>query len=48
MCVCVCVCAYIFIISCQRQKTMGVDYFLYRIYEEYHINLCECSMYDYC
>ena len=26
----------------------GCGLFFYRIYEEYHINLCECSMYGYC
>ena len=26
---------------------MGVDY-SHIEYEEYHINLCECSMYGYC
>ena len=26
----------------------GCGLFFYRIYEEYHINLCECWMYGYC
>ena len=26
----------------------GRGLFLHRIYEEYHINLCECSIYGYC
>ena len=37
---------YISVIPSQCPKTVGVDYL--RIYEEYHINLCECSMYGYC
>ena len=30
---------YIFKISSQCPRTVGVDYFLHRIYEENHINL---------
>ena len=26
----------------------GCGLFLYIIYKDYHINLCECSMYGYC
>ena len=26
----------------------GCELFVYRIYEEFHINLCVCSMYGYC
>ena len=26
----------------------GCGLLAYRIYEEYHINLCECSLYVYC
>ena len=26
----------------------GCGLFVYRIYEEFHINLCECSTYGYC
>ena len=36
---------YISPISVQRQWVWII---FYRIYEECHINLCECSMYDYC
>ena len=35
------------VISIQRPKS-GCGLLIYRIYEEYHINLCECSMYGYC
>ena len=43
MCVCVCVCN---IQSASEDSGCGL--FLYRIYAEYHKNLCECSMYGYC
>ena len=39
---------YILVISSQRPKTMGVGLIAYRIYEEFHINLWECSMHGNC
>ena len=37
---------YLFIQSASENSGCGL--FLFRIYEEYHINLYECSMYGYC
>ena len=37
---------YIYIQSASEDSGYGL--FTYRIYEEYHINLCECLMYGYC
>ena len=45
--VCVCVCVCVLEIFSQHPKTV-FGLFLNRIYEEYHINLCKCSVYDYC
>ena len=40
---------YIYIYNIQSaSKDSGCGLFFYRKYEEYHINLCECSMYGYC
>ena len=40
---------YIYISNIQSaSEDSGCGLFLYRIYEEYHINLCERSMSSYC
>ena len=40
---------YIYISNIQSaSKDSGCGLFMFRIYEEYHINLCECLMYGYC
>ena len=38
------------LVGCCRQDLFnsGCELFLYRIYEEYYINLSQCSMYCYC
>ena len=47
MCVCVCMCVCVSNIQSASEDS-GCGLFVYRIYQEYHINLCECSMYGYC
>ena len=47
MCVCVCVCGCINNIQSASQD-YGCGLFVYRIYEGFHINLREYSMYGYC
>ena len=40
---------YIYISNIESaSEDSGCGLFAYRIYEEYHINLCECSLYGYC
>ena len=40
---------YIYISNVQSaSEGSGCGFFLYRIYEEYHKNLCDSSMYGYC
>ena len=43
--VCVCVCGYQEYPVCVRRQQGGL--FVYRIYEEFHINLWECLIYGY-
>ena len=39
---------YIYIYIQLVSEDSGCGLFVYKIYEEYYINLCECSMYSYC
>ena len=46
--VCVCMYIYIYIYIQSASKESGCGLFVHRMYEEFHINLWECSMYGCC